>query len=192
MLKVLCSARSKNNSISPAAVILTGVLVVNTMSSKKNSHVYGCAFIMCIGRPDKPDAACQMCDAPVHVGCVKEVLCGLPTDEVTILIVCLPQYFRYYKDDALSSEEIKESWLCLLMAQNKMELRKLAWDLGAKVSYHVPGGTPHDLSKEGVIMQIIEKMFGTVQTETDNNASNNNAGAGGSGEQQIITIHDKF
>jgi len=30
----------------------------------------------------------------------------------------------------------------------------------------VPGGTPHDLSKEGVIMQIIEKRFSTVQTET--------------------------
>ena len=121
MLKVLCSARSKNNSISPAAVILTGVLVVNTMSSKKNSHVYGCAFIMCIGRPDKPDAACQMCGAPIHGGCIEENLRGLPTDEVAGLVVCLPQCFQYYKDNALSSEEIKESWLCLL-AQNMIEL----------------------------------------------------------------------
>ena len=47
-----------------------------------------------------------------------------------------------------------------------MELQKLAWDLGTNVSYHVPGGTPHDLSKEGVIMRIIEKRFSTVQTET--------------------------
>ena len=90
-----------------------------------------------------------MCDAPIHGGCVEEVLCGLPTDEVAGLVVCSPQCFQYYKDDALSSEEIKELRLCLL-AQNKIELRKLAWDLGAKASYCVPGGTPHDLSEEGV------------------------------------------
>ena len=133
MSKVSCSARSKNNSISPAAVILTGVSVVNTMSSKKSSHACGCAYILCVGRSDKPDAACQMCDAPVHGGCVEEVLRGLPTDEVAGLVVCSPQCFWYYKNDALSSEEIKELWLCLL-AQNKMELRKLAWDLGTKAS----------------------------------------------------------
>jgi len=151
MLKVLCSARSKNNSISPAAVILTRVSVMNTMSSKKSSHTYGCAYILCVGRSDKPDAVSQMCDAPIHGGCFEEVLCGLPTDEVARLVVCSPQCFRYYKDDALSSEEIKESRLSLL-AQNKMELLKLAQDLGAKVSYRVPGGTPHNLSKEGVII----------------------------------------
>ena len=73
-----------------------------------------------------------------------------------------------------------------------MELHKLAQDLGAKVSYHVPGGTPCGLSKEGIIMQTIEKRFSTAQTETNNNARNNGTDAGGSGEQQIITIHDKF
>jgi hypothetical protein len=110
-----------------------------------------CSFANCIGYPCKPTLKCIVCCADVHtayVGIIVQRQEGAPWN-----IFCSPQYIRYFNDENIDNETIRQEWEALL------EKTKLDWNQGLKVSVRIQGQGYCDLSKDAIICKIFEKKY---------------------------------
>ncbi len=72
-----------------------------------------------------------------------------------------------------------------------MQLRSLACSLGVKISYQPPGQASKDLSKEGIVLHILEKQF-INQLVSASKDQPTETTATSTPVLSVVTIHDNF
>jgi hypothetical protein len=105
-------------------------------------------------------------------------------------IYCSAQCICYDQDSNISNNDVQSRHSALL-ENNKLQLRSLARSLGMKISYRPPGQASKDLSKEGIVQQILEKqlMNDLATAGVDESTA---ATLPATEVPSVVTIHDNF
>jgi hypothetical protein len=111
-----------------------------------------CAYLGCFGRNFPPDADYFVCGASTHLKCSTKI----SLDDISAY--CSTDCICFVCDTSIDNAKIWEKREELL-SHPKNQLRSLAHSVGAKISYRPPGEGSRDLSKEGIILHIVQKIF---------------------------------
>jgi hypothetical protein len=132
-----------------------------------NEKLSCCAFIFCPGRTFCADQSCFVCGAVVHASCFVDVAVG--QNYTPGNFYCSVQCIRYDNDVVKAKRET-------LLANSKMQLRKLAHGVGAKISYRPPGQGSKDLMFCEEVMEV-SSQCGSAAThnELDTNMVGSNS-----------------
>ncbi len=124
-----------------------------------------------MGKNVRPDICCFACGSSVHSSCFPEISLGQNVTSTNVY--CSAQCIRYDQDSNINNIDVQSKYFALL-ENNKMQLRSLAHILGVKISYRPPGRASRDLSKEGIVLRILEKQFINQLVSASENQSTQN------------------